>query len=336
MDLMEEYRDYYFRDCAEMLANKHSYKKHINKFVDYLKLKGLSNEPGAIDKNVIDACIGYYRVEKEEINTRSTMQAHLEALKNFYDYLGKTKKWPDIFTNYDYKEFKDELVEKYNLSEPVGRESFTNEKIILILAGLERNIDSLLTDDGSVRDRERYLHRIILRLFIKLTLVAPAKRNVITKIKNSDFEEDYKKLNINSVKINIPCGLSRDLINAIKYAEQQNAVLIGRDESIFEFIYRSKGKFTDESLNSWFCNVLKEIGIISGKRRTYPVEPIRNGVILTMVDNMVNPLFISKITGIGFSMLESKYYKPKEVEYERYLNKNINRAIAQNEYYFYI
>lgn len=38
------------------------------------------------------------------------------------------------------------------------------------------------------------------------------------------------------------------------------------------------------------------------------MEPIRNGAISIMVNNMVNPLLISKITGIGFSRLETQYY----------------------------
>lgn len=37
MSEMERYRDMYFKDCDDILKNKHSYKKHVNKFIDYLK-----------------------------------------------------------------------------------------------------------------------------------------------------------------------------------------------------------------------------------------------------------------------------------------------------------
>ncbi len=101
MSEMERYRDMYFEDCVELLKNKHSYRKHVE------------NRPRVIDKKVVEDCIGYYRLERGELNTRSTMEAHLEALKSFYDYLSRTDKLPDIFTDYDYKEYKEEIVKKY-------------------------------------------------------------------------------------------------------------------------------------------------------------------------------------------------------------------------------
>lgn len=33
----------YFEDCAELLKNKHSYRKHVDKFIEYLKEIGLEN-----------------------------------------------------------------------------------------------------------------------------------------------------------------------------------------------------------------------------------------------------------------------------------------------------
>ena len=56
-----------------------------------------------------------------------------------------------------------------------------------------------------------------------------------------------------------------------------------------------------------------------------------------MVDNMINPVFISKISGITLSMIESIYYPEGwNLKYEEDLNKSVNKAIAQNEYYSYI
>ncbi len=337
MSEMERYRDMYFNDCIDLLKNKHSYRKHVDKFINYLKVIELDDRPRVIDKGVVEDCIGYYSLEKGELNTRSTMEAHLEALKSFYDYLSRTDKLPDIFTDYDYKEYKEAIVKKYELSEPVERGIFECKDIIKILSDTEELMEQSLEGTVGARDEERYLQRMIMRLFIKITLIAPAKRNVIGQIKIGDFGENFKILNINKIKINVPCGLSRDIIQAIRYAEERNGKQAGKPERLFEFIYRYKGKFTDESLNTWFLNLLQDIGYIEkSKRRTYPVEPIRNGAISIMVNNMVNPLLISKITGIGFSRLESQYYSTMKSEYMDYLNKNVNKAIAQNEYYSYI
>ena len=58
------------------------------------------------------------------------------------------------------------------------------------------------------------------------------------------------------------------------------------------------------------------------KKKTYPVEPIRNSAIQMMADNMVNPIFVSKVTGITFSSIEALYYKSMEFQYEEYIDKN--------------
>ena len=67
------------------------------------------------------------------------------------------------------------------------------------------------------------------------------------------------------------------------------------------------------------------------------VEPIKNMVIQMMVDNMINPVLISKIAGLTLSMIETTYY-PKDwnVKYEEDINKCINKSIAQNDYYCYV
>ncbi len=61
------------------------------------------------------------------------MEAHLEVLKSFYDYLSRMDKLPDIFTDYNYKEYKEAIVKKYELSESVEQGSFECKEIIKIL-----------------------------------------------------------------------------------------------------------------------------------------------------------------------------------------------------------
>lgn len=40
------------------------------------------------------------------------MESHLESVKRFYDYLSETGKATDIFSDYTYSKFKDDIVEK--------------------------------------------------------------------------------------------------------------------------------------------------------------------------------------------------------------------------------
>ena len=60
---------------------------------------------------------------------------------------------------------------------------------------------------------------------------------MITSIKKSDITKDYKELLINGIAVNIPCGLSRDLCAALKYAESKNKEPIEEIDTIFEYLY---------------------------------------------------------------------------------------------------
>lgn len=341
MDIMLIFRDDYFNKRKDLLKKNHVYRNHINKFIDYLCLPEvkLSDRPTCINRDVVEACIKYYH-DKGELNSRSTMECHLESVKSFYDYLSEAGKATDIFSDYSYSKFKDEIVEKYSLLEPVERGSYNCEDIKTILINLDRSIDSFQEEFAGIREEDRHLQRIILRLFIKITLIAPAKRSIITDIKKSDIKEAFKKLSINGIDINIPCGLSRDLCAALKYAESKNKEPIKEEDNVFEYLYRYKGKFRVESLNAWFYNITQDFGVLENERKdkkTLAVEPIKNMVIQMMVDNMINPVFISKIAGLSLSMIEATYY-PKDwnVKYEEDINKCINKSIAQNDYYCYV
>ena len=96
--------------------------------------------------------------------------------------------------NLGYSKFKDDIVEKYSLLEPVERGSYKCEDIKTILLELDKAIDNFQDESAGIREEERYLQRIILRMFVKLTLIAPAQKSVITSIKKSDITEEYKKL----------------------------------------------------------------------------------------------------------------------------------------------
>lgn len=235
MDIMLMFRDDYFNKRRELLNKNHVYRNHIKKFIDYLCLPEvkLSDMPTRINKDVVEACIKYYH-DKGELNSRSTMESHLESVKSFYDYLSESGKASDIFSDYSYSKFKDDIVEKYSLLEPVERGIYNCEDIKTILINLDKSIDNFQGESAGIREEERHLQRIILRLFIKITLIAPAKRSVITNIKKSDIKEELKKLSINGIDINIPCGLSRDLCAALKYAESKNKEPIEEKDTIFE------------------------------------------------------------------------------------------------------
>lgn len=341
IEVMAKYRDQFYHECSDIVERSHVYKNHINKFIEYLSRPevNLADSPKKIDKNTIEECIGYYH-DKGEINTRATMESHLESLKKFYKYLSETGKDDDIFAEVsNYGKFKNDIVERFGLSESNERGYYSSGEIKELLVVLDNAIDSHREDNAGIRGEERYLQRVMLRLFIKITLIAPAKRSVIINLKKSDIKEGYKRICINNVNINVPNGLTRDIKHAIAEAQKRNSVSIKEEDNLFEYIYRYKGKFSGEKLNAWLCNIVQDFGILDRceSKKSLGVEPIRNTAIKMMVDNMINPVLISKISGITLAMIESTYYsKDWTIKYEEDLDRSINKAIAQNDYYCYI
>ena len=154
------FRDEYFNKRKELLKRNHVYRNHINKFIDYLSLPEvkLADKPTRIDKDVVEACIKYYH-DKGDLNSRSTMECHLESIKSFYDYLSEVDKAKDIFSDYSYSKFKDDIVEKYSLLEPIERGSYDCEDIKSILINLDKAIDQFLEESSGIREEDRHLQR---------------------------------------------------------------------------------------------------------------------------------------------------------------------------------
>ena len=59
-----------------------------------------------------------------------------------------------------------------------------------------------------------------MRLYIKLTLIAPAKKSVICNLKFSDFSEDYRMVIVNKTSIRIPNGLRNNILDAINLSKE--------------------------------------------------------------------------------------------------------------------
>lgn len=331
---MEKWRDLYFKD------NGYKYKNHINKFIDYLKYAKKLDTPNNITIYDVQDCVGY-QVKLGTIQKVASMELHLESLKSFYDYLLKTGKSRDIFSQMNYEEYKNNLVETFHLSEKVSRGTFSIETMQDILCKLDNYLESDYFSINGAQLKSRYINIVALSLFIKLTLIAPAKRQVIGKIKYSDFDEDLRKVNVNGVAVSVPNSLRRDFKKALKLIEKVQNKKIKEDESIFKYIINDK--FTEENVNGWFCTFIKDqkiIGIdeIDKDTKTYAIEPVMKTAISNLVKGMANLAYVSKITGIKIATLESTYQKEL---FELNLNQlsigeSIDWEIRKSGYYSYI
>jgi integrase len=294
------------------------------------------DSPTKIDLSDVKNSVKYYS-EIGKINYRASMESHLESIKSFYDYLRESGKAKDIFTQINYEDYKNEIFDYCNLEEGSERKVFSMDTIKEILAKLDSDLDRNLEQLIKKRETERYYQRQVLRIFIKLTLIAPAKKSVICNLKFSDFSEDYRTFTINKTTIRIPNGLRNNMLVAINLAKEIRKKNPQKNDKVLHYIY--KGNFKNTALNSWFCTFLKEYCIldIDKTKDSYELEPIMKSAIKFMVERMANPAAISKISGIKIATLESTYYADIEkFQYTETIDEVINWAIAKNNYYNYI
>jgi len=332
---MEKWRDGYYKEMGT------TYKNHVNKFVDYLKHIGKADMPNMVTLDDVRNCVGHY-VKYGTLRAIGTMESHLESLKSFYDYLLKTGKSQDIFSQMNYEEFKNNLSIQFHLAEKIGRETFSVETMIDILSKLDNYLEVDYYKLNGTQVQNRYLNWTALSLFIKLTLVAPAKRQVIGNLRFSDFGEDLRSVVVNEIELAIPNSLRRDLKNAIELAKNIGNESIKADDEIFKFIIIGSN-FSEESLNRWFCSFIKDqhiVGIneIDNEKDTYPVEPIQKTAISNMVKGKANLAYISKVSGIKIGRLEEAYHDEIfEIDQQQPpVSEAIDWEIRKSRYYSYI
>lgn len=205
----------------EYLAQDDTYRNHVNKFVNYIVSIGKSNQPISINKDDIVNCVGHYNNMKK-INTISTMESHLESIKSFYKYLFARNKTNNIFNDIpSYQDFKELIIQRYQLHEPRNRGYWEDSELSDIVEALDDYFDNNdLSDITKANARKKYFKFLVLRLFIKFTLIAPTKKSVICSLTIENFMEQYRVLQINETRINIPNGLRRDIIFSISIAEK--------------------------------------------------------------------------------------------------------------------
>lgn len=313
MSLMSELIDEF------LLGQEHNaYKNHCNKFLEYLKVYKKEDSPVTITKEDLVNCMGYYS-QRKKINTVGSMSSHLESIKAFYDQMHQKGKLQNIFNTIpNYEQFKNDISKTYGLAEIQERDILPIETILEMLEYLEDNKKSL---DNDLK---------LIKIFIKINLLAPAKRKVIADIKFKDFKDNFRVLNINNVDIDITNSLRRDILEAIDDIDASYE----EEDRLFEYICTFK-KYSHGVFNYPLYKLLKIIGYdVPDEKDSFPVESIMNTAIIEMIKNNTNPLLICKINGVSLSRIGDKIEKyGAEIKDYSIL---INREIMQAEYYKYL
>lgn len=326
MSLIREYREEYLNN------NKLEpmYIKNTEEFVNYVESIDLGENIQFIEERHLADFIRNEH-KKGRINTVSTMDNNLNVIKNFYSYLQSVKKNKSnlIGDIIQYDKFKNDLIEELELSDTKTRECLQMETIIQLLKYFE--------DDSLINNRKRK-NDILLNIFIRLTLVAPTYKNTILNLKFSDFDTEFRWVNVNGVKIKLTSALSVDIKSALENIQTNTNKKYTKDEQLFGYL--RGGQTNNIGLTDSMYLVLRDIGydvplIQTGKSGSHQVDCIRNTAIMELLKNNTNPLLVSKISGLTLHTLDKKikqFYNEFDIEYDRLINNSVCKA----EYYQYI
>ncbi|MEI5898018.1 integrase [Bacillus albus] len=319
----------------DYLDTNPTYINHVNKFVNYIVHIGKSDKPTKIGLEDLENCIGFYN-ELGQINSFASMENHLSSIQSFYKFLVEKSWAADIFREiHDYQSYKEKLGERYNLTDGKEREYFHSEIVQNILNELERYFEQNNYADLKGQKKKRYKNYLILRIFLKINLIAPAKKAIIFNLTREDFSLNLRILNVNGVGIAIPNALRRDLKEAIQFTQDISGKGLGPGEKIFQYLNIDTLRHSE--LNTWFCSFLKEFQIldIPKDKYSYSIEVIRNSAVVELIKNGIDTSLIGKVGGVSVETVEKWYFKVNAYD-DRKTNQLINAGIGRTSYYSYI
>lgn len=313
MSYLRMYREDYLKENDL----EYIYINHTEKFVTLMEILGLGDRIFDIGVQQLRISVNEYS-RSGNIKTISSMNNHLNAIRNFFVYLHKKGKADNIFNKIaDYDVFKKEIIAENNLKPASTKGYLESDQVEELLDYFNSGVQS------------KYNNMTMMNFFFKINLLIPTKKKVIANLHITDFTEDFDRVRIDGIWIKLPRALSRD----IKFAVQALGKNVEKDDLFFSLFFKSNA-YSETVFNTPFYYALKETGYILEERKnpSFPIEYIRNTGIVNMYNNGTELDVISKIAGISLTSLE-KLLNNLNIEYHAKLDEKINREICRVEYY---
>lgn len=322
--------------------NNNNYKKQVTSFIKFLKTPQSNkiSQAALLTEADIDQFIGC----SPQINSIDTMASYLEGLKSFDDFLlskGYNIKYI-IPRGEQYADFKKRLAEKYCFKERVERDYLPSKDIQRILNSLDEYFMKTQYVALNKEGKERFIYWLCLRVYIKLSLLAPAKKSKLLELTFNNFDSQFRTVTINDIVIKIPNGLRYNILQSLDIIAKESGVMWKLEDCFFEYFttaVKLKKGLIGTALNTKFCKYLKDYKLldIDDEKTSFSLEILSNSTIYQMIQNGTNPYYISQITGISIGQLASKYYsRIKEISNKISAETEINKSIAGCDYYQYL
>ncbi len=313
MSYIRMYRDNFIGS----MELEYLYINHSLKFVEYIEQAGLGDSIAAIMPEHLIGSIKYYH-QNGAIQTVSTMNNHLNAIKRFFVFLFKAGIIKENIFNQisDYEMFKQEIIDECKLK-PVSERGYLDND----------QVEELLDYFNS--KPLKYSNMIMMGFFFKITLLIPTKRKVIAGLRVGDFSEDFDVVTVNDICIKLPRALSLDIKNELDKIKQ----IVKKEDLFFELFCGCK--YSENVFNTPFYYALKEIGYeVPKEKDTFPVECIRNTSIVNLAINGASLYLISQLSGLSLSGLDNLLNKYRlDIAERTVADSLINQEICKFNFY---
>lgn len=326
----------------EFISQDSTYTRQVGNFISFLKTPESEKigNPAFITKEDVDRFIG----SSPQIKYIDTMASYLEGLKAFDAFLfsnGYNGKYI-LPKNTDYSNFKRDLAVKYNLKERIERDYLESSVIQDILNSFDEYFMATPYDALGKEAKERYIYWLCLRVYIKICLLAPAKKAKLLKLTFANFGSEFRSVTVNGIVVKIPNGLRFNILESLKIVKKISNITWLSTDYFFQYYtaaVKGKKEFIGTALNAKFCKYLKDNNLIEigNKKTSFSLEVLSNSTVHQMILNGTNPYYISQITDISIGQLASKYYNHiEDIAIETTAETEINKSIACCDYYQYL
>lgn len=325
----------------EYYKTDETYKIQIEKFIKYLKDNNLQNKVFNLYSKDIDDF--FESLLETKIGVLPTLTRQIVALKSLFGFLmSREYKFAELNGYISDTSFKKKLVPYVEKSR--NKEKLPPELLLNILQKIDNYIDSYSENSQKC---DIYLRFLIARLFIKLSLLLPLKATQMLDICIGDITNPHcRTIWHNGITIKVPNNLRKDIIYTIKFVEQKYNKTYSSDDRIFHFLCTCLiKKISTTSIRDILERVygileinemLETIPIGKKEMHIYTAECYKLTAIANMIENGVNIVYLTKLTGLDISTLVSTVDMEEKFENKDVVSTDINNALLFSGYYEYL
>ncbi len=330
---------------SDYLSITPKYQSQINNFRKFLSTCDLEDKVFNLYSTHIDKF--FREAFKEYIGSESQVTSHISGLKSLFGYLiNKQYKFSELNGYISTSEFKKRMfaqVDKTKNKIIISQQLL--EKVLTSMDDYIANYDNILKKPKT--KEQTYFEILIARIFIKLSLLLPLKTSQMLDINLSNINNNnFRELFYNGIKIKIPNNFRKEILYTINYAQVKYGKIYTDNDRIFHFLYACINKnATTAVINVTLPRIYKELKVpellenkIVGKKSIYiyPAECYKITAISNMLENGVNIVYLSKLTGLDIGTLGLAFDSTKKIELCDNFSIDLNRSLVTCDYYEYL